>query len=82
MIDIKAEYQKALIVVQAYEYKLGIHNGNGSIPFSEYHDFHKWMEKEEWYEAAEMEYDNHNDPSSVRLSIKELFIQYKENNNK
>lgn len=44
----------------------------------EYHKFHKWMENEGWYEAADMEYDNSNDPNScIRLNIKELYIEYK-----
>lgn len=34
------------------------------------------MEDNEWYEAAE-EYDNSNEPNScIRLTIKELYLEY------
>lgn len=56
---------------------------NNSLPFSEYYKFHKWMKDEGWYEAAEMEYDNSNNPSSCfRLTIAELYDKFKNKNEK
>ena len=49
-----------------------------SIPFSEYHEFHKWMKDIGWYEASDMEYDNENSPNSCfRLSISEVYTEFK-----
>ena len=73
------EYVKARGVVQEYESNMFIYTDEaGSLPFKDYHDFHKWMDDEGWYEAADMEYDNSQDPNSCsRLSIKELYLLYK-----
>jgi len=50
-----------------------------SLPFDEYHEFHKWIISEGWYEVAGMEYDNFNTPNScIRLDIKELYLEYKQ----
>lgn len=74
----EGQYLIAQATVKAYEQQLGLYSVSGSLPFDEYHKFHKWMKDEGWYEAAEMEYDNYNDPNScIRLDIKELYIEYK-----
>lgn len=47
------------------------------LPFSEYHDFHKWIKENEWYESAPMEYDNFNVPNScIRLTISDLYEKW------
>lgn len=52
-----------------------------SLPFSEYHEFHKWIKNEGWYEAIEGEYDNFKVPNScIRLTISELYVEFKNNN--
>lgn len=72
------EYFDAQLIVRTYEFTLGIFDLDGGIPFTEYSKFQIWMEEEGWYEAAEMEYDNSNDPNScIRLNIKELYLAYK-----
>ncbi len=74
----EGQYLIAKATVKAYEQQLGLYNVGGSLPFDEYHKFHKWMEQEGWYEAADMEYNNSEDPNScIRLDIKELYIEYK-----
>jgi len=79
----QGQYLIAQATVQAYELEMGLYNVSGSLPFSEYHEFHKWIEDEGWYEAADMEYDNSEDPNSyIRLTIKELYIEYLESNDK
>jgi hypothetical protein len=78
----QGQYLLAQATVKAYEQKLGIYNVRGSLPFSEYHEFHKWIEDEGWYEAADFEYDNSNNPNTcIRLNIKELYLEYLENSN-
>ena len=74
----KADYILAQATVKAYEEKLGLYNVSGSLPFDEYHKFHKWIEQEGWYEACDGEYDNSEDPNScIRHNIKELYLEYK-----
>jgi len=75
----KEKYNYARIIVNAYEQNLGLYDDKGSIPFSEYHEFTNWLEDEGWFEAANDEFDNKFEPNSaVRLSIKELYILYKQ----
>ena len=72
----KVDYIKAQIIVKTYEEKLGLYKCSGSLPFSEYHEFHKWIEDNGWYELNEYEYGNLNEPDT-RIDIKELYLTFK-----
>jgi hypothetical protein len=48
-----------------------------SIPLDEVMDFHEWISTNNWFEAAEGEFDNSEEPNStMRLTINELYVEY------
>jgi hypothetical protein len=77
----KSEYNLAKLTMKTYEAQNGLYSYDeeGGIPFSEFSDFTLWMQDEGWYEAAVGEFDKNDEHAHFgRLTIKELFLVYKE----
>ena len=72
--------QGTVTTEQAQTLLLGLFSVSGSLPFSEFEAFRKWIELESWYESSDGEYDKFEDPSCITLNINELYEEYKRSN--